>query len=148
MEREKEPTHDQMNAGMSAPRAVIVDRPRLGPQPARPEPKHVQPRRPKHVPRRTCIACRDKDAKRTLTRIVRTPEGEVAIDPTGKRNGRGAYLCSQRSCWRRALTSPMLGRALKTDIDEPTRQTLQTYADSLPEEGATMTAVNSHERTA
>jgi predicted RNA-binding protein YlxR (DUF448 family) len=51
--------------------------------------------RPKHVPRRTCVACRETDAKRQLIRLVRTPEGTVEVDPTGKRNGRGAYLCAR-----------------------------------------------------
>ncbi|HAX26093.1 MAG TPA: DUF448 domain-containing protein, partial [Chloroflexi bacterium] len=54
--------------------------------------------RPRHVPQRLCIACREHDAKRTYVRLVRTPEGTVEVDPTGKRNGRGAYLCRRRSC--------------------------------------------------
>ncbi len=61
--------------------------------------------RPKHVPQRMCVACREHDAKRGLIRIVRTPEGPVGLDPTGKRNGRGAYLCHNPACWERALSS-------------------------------------------
>jgi uncharacterized protein len=113
------------------PVAVIVEQPRLGPQPPKPE-RPRQQHRPKHVPQRTCVACRDKDAKRTLTRIVRTPDGGVEIDPTGKRNGRGAYLCSQRSCWDRALATPVLSRALKTEIDPAARAALAEFAASLP----------------
>lgn len=148
MDRETEPNQNQIDPGSSETQAIIVTQPRLGPQPTRPEPKRGQIHRPKHVPQRTCIACRDKDAKRTLTRIVRTPDGTVEIDPGGKRNGRGAYLCSQSSCWQRALTTPLLGRALKIDLDDASRTTLQTFANSLPDPPTTATAANSDERTA
>jgi uncharacterized protein len=86
-------------------------------------------RRTKHVPVRTCVACREKDAKREYVRIVRTPDDQVVIDPTGKLNGRGAYLCKRRSCWDLAAASNVLDRALKTSLDEQTRSTLRTYAD-------------------
>jgi len=70
----------------------------------------------KHVPLRTCVACRSTSAKRDLIRIVRTPEGTVEIDPKGKRAGRGAYLCHEQACWDVALKQGALGRALKTSI--------------------------------
>jgi len=146
MGRETEPRTETVVATME-PVAIIVTNPRLGPQPARPEPKRVQVHRPKHVPRRTCIACRDKDAKRTLTRIVRSPTGEIRIDATGKQNGRGAYLCSRPTCWRKAVTTPLLGRALKTEIDDTTRTTLQAFAASLPDEPTDSTAAIPIERT-
>lgn len=148
MNRETEPNHSEILPDASVPRAIIVTTPRLGPQPPRPEPKRGQIHRPKHVPQRTCIACRDKDAKRTLTRIVRATDGAVEVDPTGKRNGRGAYLCSQPSCWHRALSTPLLGRALKVEIDDTARTTLLTFANSLPDPPTTATAANSDERTA
>src|SRR5262249_61248663 len=66
------------------------------------------PARQKHVPQRTCVVCRQTSAKRTLTRIVRTADQGVWVDPTGKRNGRGAYLCDQITCWERALNSDIL----------------------------------------
>ena len=56
----------------------------------------------KHVPQRTCIACREVNDKRSLIRIVKTPEG-VRIDPSGKLAGRGAYLHESRDCWDKAL---------------------------------------------
>lgn len=87
------------------------------------------PRRPKHIPQRTCVACRDKEAKRQFVRIVRTPEHRVEIDPTGKKNGRGAYLCTRRSCWDKAVTGNVLERALKVTLDQETRDTLHRYAD-------------------
>ncbi|MBC8078429.1 MAG: YlxR family protein, partial [Chloroflexales bacterium] len=55
--------------------------------------KQKQQARPRHVPQRTCVACRRTDAKRGLLRLVREADGRVALDPSGKRNGRGAYLC-------------------------------------------------------
>ncbi|HEV2527833.1 MAG TPA: YlxR family protein [Thermomicrobiales bacterium] len=135
MERETEPDQTREYQGDST--AIIVDRPRLGPQPSRPEPSRQQPRRPKHVPQRTCVACRDKDAKRTLTRLVRTPEGEVQIDPSGKRNGRGAYLCTQRTCWDKALATPVLSRALKIEIDQAAREAMIKHMATLPEQSGT-----------
>ena len=89
--------------------------------------------RPKHVPRRTCIACRKVDAKRGLRRLVRVADNRVAIDPTGKRAGRGAYLCAERSCWETALKRAAIERALKiTGLDPDDRQTLTAYAATLP----------------
>jgi len=81
--------------------------------------KKKQPHRPKHVPQRTCFVCREKGDKRQLTRLVRTPEGSVVIDPTGKQNGRGAYLCDQSACWEKVLANGrLLNQALKTTVSE------------------------------
>ncbi len=148
MERETEPSNAPNENETTITRAIIVETPRLGPQPPRPGPKRGQIHRPKHVPQRTCVACRDKNAKRTLTRIVRTPDGQIEIDPSGKRNGRGAYLCTQASCWQRALTTPVLARALKSEIDETARVTLQTHMDSLTDQPATAAAATPSERDA
>lgn len=73
---------------------------------------------------RMCAICREKETKRQLTRLVRTPEG-VMIDSTGKQNGRGAYLCSQPTCRERALTTDVLGRALRTSLTEADRARLR-----------------------
>ncbi|MFO7166914.1 MAG: YlxR family protein [Chloroflexota bacterium] len=75
--------------------------------------------RPKHIPQRTCIACRRTDAKRGLIRIVRDSEGRVAIDPTGKRSGRGAYLCHDPACWEQALKRHALERSLRIESLHP-----------------------------
>ena len=72
----------------------------------------------KHIPTRTCIVCRQKDAKRGLTRLVRTPEARVVIDVTGKRPGRGAYICDRQRCWDTLLNSQLLDRALKATVSE------------------------------
>lgn len=60
----------------------------------------------KHIPQRTCIACHAVRGKRELIRIVRTPEQHIVADPTGKRAGRGAYLCRARECWETILSAP------------------------------------------
>jgi predicted RNA-binding protein YlxR (DUF448 family) len=78
-----------------------------------------------------CVACREHDAKRALVRVVRTPEGLVELDPTGRRNGRGAYLCHQPECWERAIRTGLLGRALNTTIDEDTVAALRRHAGEL-----------------
>lgn len=77
-----------------------------------------------------CVACREHDAKRTYVRLVRAAEGTVAVDPTGKKNGRGAYLCRRRSCWNNAAGSNVLDRALKVELDAETRAMLREYASS------------------
>ena len=77
----------------------------------------AKPRR-RHVPQRTCVVCHTTADKRTLTRVVRTPDEGVLVDLTGKRSGRGAYLCDQPACWDRALTTDILARALRTSLTE------------------------------
>lgn len=61
---------------------------------------------PKHIPQRTCIGCRAVQSKRELLRIVRTPDGHVVADPTGKKNGRGTYLHKTRECFENVLSAP------------------------------------------
>ena len=89
--------------------------------------------RRKHIPQRTCVACRTVRPKRALIRIVRTPEGEVRVDEKGKQSGRGAYLCAQRVCWEEALKRRRLDTALRTTLDEATVDALRAYARALPE---------------
>lgn len=88
--------------------------------------------RPRHVPRRTCVACRQSDAKRQLVRLVRGADGSVSIDPTGKLAGRGAYLCTVATCWEQALSRGHLTRALKIPtLLEADLQTIHAYAQRL-----------------
>jgi predicted RNA-binding protein YlxR (DUF448 family) len=93
-------------------------------------------KRRKHVPQRTCVGCRQTGAKRALLRLVRTPEGRVVVDETGKRPGRGAYLCRLSSCWETALKRGSLNRALGIELDEETHKQLSEYAQKLPEKVA------------
>ncbi len=69
--------------------------------------------KPKHIPIRTCVACRETDEKRDLLRIVRQPDGSVLYDPKGKLSGRGAYVCAQAECIALAQKRKQLERALK-----------------------------------
>jgi predicted RNA-binding protein YlxR (DUF448 family) len=89
--------------------------------------------RRKHLPRRTCVACREIGSKRELVRIVRRPEGGVVVDPTGKLAGRGAYLCKAKACWTKALKGRQLEHALKTTISDEDRESLEAYASGLPD---------------
>jgi predicted RNA-binding protein YlxR (DUF448 family) len=68
-----------------------------------------------------------------MIRVVRTPDGAVDLDPSGKRSGRGAYLCRNKSCWETALKRRSLDHALKITLDEATKTTLAAYAQTLPE---------------
>lgn len=91
-----------------------------------------QPKRPKHIPQRTCVGCRQVLPKRSLVRIVRRPEG-IQIDPTGKLAGRGAYLHNRRSCWQKGLKGS-LAHALKVSLSEQDLLLLRQYMETLPEE--------------
>jgi predicted RNA-binding protein YlxR (DUF448 family) len=75
--------------------------------------------------------CRETDAKRALTRIVRTGEGSIEIDPTGRKNGRGAYLCDKPGCWDKALSTPILAKALRTTPDQESLTHLKEFAAGL-----------------
>ncbi len=91
----------------------------------------TKPAKPtKHIPQRTCVGCRTVMPKRTLVRIVRTPQG-VLVDMTGKMNGRGAYLHNQRQCWERALKGA-LSHALKVELTAEDRSRLDAYMQTLP----------------
>lgn len=96
----------------------------------------IQNPKSKHVPQRTCIACRTHDVKRGLVRLVRTGEGTVEVDETGKKNGRGAYLCRVRECWQIGLGRKALDNALKMPIEPENRTRLKEYGESLPERSA------------
>ncbi|HEY3374251.1 MAG TPA: YlxR family protein [Candidatus Aquicultor sp.] len=72
--------------------------------------------KPKKIPQRTCIGCREVKPKKTLIRIVRTPELRIIVDPTGKANGRGAYICPRQECLEAAIKSKRLANALEVDI--------------------------------
>jgi predicted RNA-binding protein YlxR (DUF448 family) len=88
--------------------------------------------RPKHVPQRTCVVCRSTSAKRALTRLVRTAEGRVVVDHTGKQNGRGAYVCHQANCWHAITERTVLVSALRlTTLTEEDRATLKSFARTL-----------------
>ena len=72
----------------------------------------------KKIPQRKCIGCAERRDKGDLMRIVRTPEGEIVPDRTGKKNGRGAYLCPSSACLKKAVKSGRLASGLNTEIPQ------------------------------
>lgn len=78
----------------------------------------------KKVPERTCIACRTTKPKNELIRVVRSPEGVISLDFTGKKSGRGAYICKDKNCLAKCVRSKGLDRALGVKVDEEVYQRL------------------------
>ena len=72
----------------------------------------------KKIPQRQCMGCRERREKRAMIRVVRTPEGEVTLDFSGKKNGRGAYLCPNPDCLKKAIRSKSLDRSLEVTIPQ------------------------------
>ena len=72
----------------------------------------------KKIPMRQCVGCREMKAKKELVRVVRSPEGEISLDFRGKAPGRGAYVCPQAECLRRAIKSRALERGLDCQIPQ------------------------------
>lgn len=91
-------------------------------------------KRPRHVPQRTCIGCREEAGKRSFVRIVRTTEQRVEIDPTGRANGRGAYVHAARVCWEKALKGGTITHALKITPAREDIEALRAFAHALPAE--------------
>lgn len=85
----------------------------------------------KHTPQRTCVACREVKNKRELVRVVRKPDGNVELDSTGKKNGRGAYVCPSWDCWEKALTGKQLERTLRNNISKENREELKISGKTL-----------------
>lgn len=82
----------------------------------------------KHIPQRTCLGCRQVKAKRELIRLVHTPDGNIEIDTSGKKAGRGAYLCPVWECWEAGLKGNRLEHALCSRLTQDNREQLITYA--------------------
>lgn len=91
-----------------------------------------QPKRPKHIPLRTCVSCRESKPKRELLRVVRTPDGHVMIDATSKKSGRGAYLCARLSCWEDAIKKKRLEQEFELTLSDEDRSGLEAYMATLP----------------
>ena len=71
----------------------------------------------KKIPERMCVGCHENHSKKELIRIVRTPEGEFQIDTTGKKSGRGAYICPKMECLEAAIKGHKLEKSFKSKID-------------------------------
>ena len=85
--------------------------------------------KPKKIPMRMCVGCREMKPKRELIRVVRSPEGEVSMDPVGKKPGRGAYVCRNPECLKRAIKQ----RQLEVTLTEEVVSALQSAMENLPE---------------
>ena len=85
---------------------------------------------PKKIPMRQCLGCREMKPKPELLRVVRSPEGEISLDTRGKKPGRGAYICPNSECLRRAVKSRALDRALDTKIPDEVMERLAEAMES------------------
>ena len=93
------------------------------------------PPKPKKIPMRMCVGCREMKPKKELLRAVRSPDGQVSLDTTGKKPGRGAYCCFNAECLRRALKQGQLDRQLEVKLtDEVNAQLTQTMQQLLSQQ--------------
>ena len=86
----------------------------------------------KKIPMRMCVGCREMKPKRELIRVVRSPEGEVSMDPVGKKPGRGAYVCRQEACLTRAIRLRQLERQLEVQLTPEVSEALKDELAHLP----------------
>lgn len=85
----------------------------------------------KKMPVRRCVGCQEMKNKKEMIRVIRTPEGEFELDATGKKNGRGAYLCPSRKCLEKAVKSKGLERSFKQAIPPEVYSRLEKEMDDL-----------------
>ncbi len=88
----------------------------------------------KKIPMRMCVGCREMKPKRELVRVVCNKEGEVFVDPTGKANGRGAYVCRSGDCLKKAVKTRALERAFSMKIGEDVFESLNASIAGIPAE--------------
>ena len=79
----------------------------------------------KKVPLRQCVGCGEMKNKKEMTRVIKTAEDEIVLDKTGKKNGRGAYLCMEKECLEKAIRQKGLERSLKTSIPQEVVESLK-----------------------
>ena len=78
-----------------------------------------------------CIGCREMKEKKELLRIVKSPEGEISADPTGRKPGRGAYLCKKAECLQKAIRQKQIERAFECRLNDETRAALESSLEAL-----------------
>ncbi|MEA5143764.1 MAG: YlxR family protein [Oscillibacter sp.] len=81
--------------------------------------------KPKKIPQRQCVGCRAMRDKRDLLRIVKAPDGTISLDTTGKKSGRGAYVCHDPECLKKARKSRALERTFEVAIPDPVYDALE-----------------------
>ncbi len=79
----------------------------------------------KKIPTRKCVGCGEMKEKRDMIRVIKTPEGEIALDRTLKANGRGAYICNDAECFKKAVKNKGLERSLKSPIPQDVRELIE-----------------------
>ncbi len=87
--------------------------------------------KPKKTPKRLCSGCQTFQDKKAMVRVVRTPDGEVIIDPSGKAAGRGGYVCRNAECVKQACTNKGLDRALKTSVPAQVYEVLKAQLNPI-----------------
>ena len=90
---------------------------------------------PKKLPVRMCAGCAEHKPKKELVRVVRTPQGEILLDPSGKKSGRGAYLCPNPECLKKARRAKRLERALDCQIPQEVYDRLEEEMRDAPHDG-------------
>ena len=88
--------------------------------------------KPRKIPLRMCVGCRESKPKRELIRVVRAPDGAVSMDPVGKKPGRGAYVCRQEACLTRAIKQKQLERQLQVQLTPEVAEALKYELAHLP----------------
>ena len=85
----------------------------------------------KKIPMRRCTGCGEMKSKKKMIRVIRTAEGEILLDATGKKNGRGAYLCFSAECLEKAVKSRGLERSLKTPVPQEVYENLKKELEQI-----------------
>ena len=88
----------------------------------------------KKIPLRQCVGCGEMKGKKEMPRVLKTPEGEICLDTTGKKNGRGAYICRQKECLQKARKNKGLERSFKMSISPESYDMLEKEFDQLETE--------------
>lgn len=89
------------------------------------------PLKPRKIPQRQCVGCRTMRDKKELIRVVKSPEGDIALDATGKKSGRGAYVCPNGECLKKARKSRALERAFDTAIPPEVYEALEKEMEAV-----------------
>ena len=87
----------------------------------------------KKVPLRQCVGCGQMKSKKEMMRVIKTAEGDIVLDVTGRKNGRGAYLCKQEECLKMAMKNKGLERSFKMSRDQSVYESLQKEYDENSE---------------
>nr|WP_143286952.1 YlxR family protein [Caenibacillus caldisaponilyticus] len=93
--------------------------------------------KPKKIPMRKCIACQQSEEKRNLFRVVRSPEGRVFLDLTGRSNGRGAYLSKNKACIEKARSKNLLQKHLQAPVDDSVYEEMLAHLGDSPDDSQT-----------